>query len=140
MGKVVRLQPKWSVEALLELFLFEKRAEGKAPRTVKDYEYHVSVFFRRFPLSLSSAEALRKAVLEYFAEEVKPATFNLRRKYLRVFFDFLVREGVIAKNPVDFPERKDEGRARAVPEGVLRKLLEAPDRKTSAGLRDYVLI
>lgn len=140
MGRVVHLRHERSVEALLELFLFEKRAEGRAPRTIRDYREHVTAFFKRFPHALSSEEALRRSVLEHFAQDVKPATFNIRRAYLKAFFAFLVREGVITKNPIDFPRRKDEGKARAVPEEVLRRLLEVPDRRTWAGLRDYVLI
>lgn len=140
MGKVVKLHHARSFEALLELFLFEKQAEGRAPRTIRDYEEHISAFFRRFPNALSSEEALRRAVLAYFAEDVKPATFNLRRAYLKSFFSFLVREGVIEKNPIDFKKRRDEGKARAVPLEVLQKLLEVPEKKTFAGLRDYVLM
>lgn len=40
-GKVVKLHHARSFEALLELFLFEKRAEGRAPRTIRDYEEHI---------------------------------------------------------------------------------------------------
>ncbi|WP_438314296.1 hypothetical protein ACP6EK_06435 [Candidatus Caldatribacterium sp. SIUC1] len=47
MGKVVKLHHARSVEALLELFLFEKKAEGRAPRTIRDYREHV---FRSLPL------------------------------------------------------------------------------------------
>lgn len=139
MGKVVRLKQERSAEVLLALFLFEKKAEGRSPRTIRDYEEHITAFFRRFPSALSSAGALREAVLAYFAESVKPATFNIRRAYLKAFFSFLLREGVIEENPIRFARRKDEGRARAVPEEALQKLLEVPDKKTFAGLRDYVL-
>ena len=41
MGKVVKLHHARSFEALLELFLFEKKAEGGAPRTIRDYEEHI---------------------------------------------------------------------------------------------------
>jgi len=81
-----------------------------------------------------------KQSLRTLLKSVKPATFNLRRAYLKSFFSFLVREGVIEKNPIDFKKRRDEGKARAVPLEVLQKLLEVPDKKTFAGLRDYVLM
>ncbi len=124
----------------MELFLFEKKAEGKAPRTIHDYEAHISTFFRRFPRALRSEKDLRNSFLKYFSDDVKPATFNLRRVYLKAFFDFLVRENVVEKNPVDFKKRKDEGRARAIPIEILKELLGAPDKKTYAGFRDYCLI
>jgi len=52
--------------------------------------------------TLRSEKELRASILKYFSDDIKPATFNLRRKYLKAFFDFLVRENVIEKNPVDF--------------------------------------
>lgn len=69
-----------------------------------------------------------------------PTTFNIRRTYLKSFFNFLLDEGVITENPIDFSRRRDEGRARNVPQEVLKNLLNTPDRKTYAGLRDYTLI
>ena len=41
MGKVVKLRHARSAEVLLELFLFEKKAEGCAPRTIRDYGEHI---------------------------------------------------------------------------------------------------
>ncbi len=138
--KVIQLYRFNSSRSILDLFLFEKRAEGRAPRTIQDYEEKINAFFKKFPYALRSEKDLRHAVLSYFAEEMRSATFNLRRAYLKAFFSFLVREGAIAKNPIDFPRRKDEGRARAVPEEALRKLLEACNKKTFAGFRDYCLV
>ncbi|MDI3543471.1 MAG: integrase/recombinase XerD [Candidatus Atribacteria bacterium] len=140
MGEVVKLHRPEGFHNLLELFLFEKKAEGKAPRTIHDYEVHVIRFFRRFPQALRSEKELRTSILKYFSDDIKPATFNLRRQYLKAFFDFLVRENVIEKNPVDFKKRKDEGRARAIPLEVLKELLNVPDKKSYAGFRDYCLI
>jgi hypothetical protein len=47
---------------------------------------------------------------------------------------------VVAENPINFPKRKDEGRARAIPQETLERLLELPDKKTFAGLRNYTLL
>jgi integrase len=140
MGEIVKLHRPEGFHNLLELFLFEKKAEGRAPRTISDYKLHVSMFFKRFPRALRSEKDLRNSVLKYFSDDIKPATFNLRRVYLKAFFDFLVRENVIEKNPIDFKKRKDEGRARAIPLEVLKELLSTLDKKTYAGFRDYCLI
>ena len=140
MGEVVKLPQPNDWENLLEFFLFEKKAEGKSLRTNSDYKLHVSMFFKRFPDALRSGKELRTSILKYFSDDIKPATFNIRRAYLKAFFDFLVRENVIEKNPVDFKKRKDEGRARAIPLEVLKELLNAPDKKSYAGFRDYCLI
>ncbi len=106
MGEVIRLPQAEGYNNFLELFLFEKKAEGKAPRTIHDYKAHISTFFRRFPHALRSEKELRTSILKYFSDDIKPATFNLRRVYLKAFFDFLVRENVIEKNPIDFKKRR----------------------------------
>ncbi len=54
MGQVVKLPQVESWEGFLELFLFEKKAEGKAPPTIYNYKAHVSAFFKRFPNALRS--------------------------------------------------------------------------------------
>ena len=64
------------------------------------------MFFKRFPQALRSEKELRASILEYFSDDIKPATFNLRRVYLKAFFDFLVKENVIEKNPVDFKRER----------------------------------
>lgn len=69
-----------------------------------------------------------------------PSTFNLKREYLKAFFNWLVKSGVIEANPIDFPKKKDEGRARVIPKAVIEKLLSLPDKKTFTGLRNYTLI
>ena len=140
MGQVVKLPQPEGWESFLELFLFERKAEGKAPRTIYAYKTHITSFFKRFPRALRSEKDLRTSILKYFSDDIKPATFNLRRVYLKAFFDFLVKENVIEKNPVDFKKRKDEGRARAIPIEILKELLGAPDKKTYASFRDYCLI
>ncbi len=140
MSNVIAFRKPDTPSDLIELFLFEKKAQGRAPRTLKDYKNHLQSFFKRFPGALRSEKNLRRAVLEYFAADVKPATFNLRRAYLKSFFDFLTKEGIISKNPIDFGRKKDEGRARAISEEKLRRLLDAINRKTYTGLRDYALI
>jgi len=64
----------------LELFLFEKKAEGKAPRTIHDYKAHITSFFKRFPRALRSDKELLferleaqsfikwKSILKFLAE------------------------------------------------------------------------
>jgi len=84
-GQVVKLPQPESWKNFLELFLFEKKAEGKAPRTIYDYKFHVSSFFKRFPRALRSEKELRASVLKYFSDDIKPATFNLRREELEYF-------------------------------------------------------
>jgi len=47
---------------LLELFLFEKKVEGRAPRTISDYKLHATIFFKCFVLYVQR-KSLRLAFL-----------------------------------------------------------------------------
>lgn len=133
-----RLPDTW--QAALSDFLAWKQAQGVAARTLSDYQEHVTRFFTRFPDAYAPA-TVRRRVLAYMAEDVAPATFNLRREYLKAFFSWCVREGIFPENPLaDVPKRKDPGKVRHLPEDVLRELLRLPDKSTFSGLRDYALI
>jgi len=84
MGETVKF-PREDYNNFLELFLFEKKAEGRAPRTIHDYKLHVTMFFKRFPRALRSEKELKASVLEYFSDDIKPTTFSLRREELEYF-------------------------------------------------------
>lgn len=122
-------------------FLTWKKAQGIAEQTYDDYNKHVRLFFKRFPDAWTSSSALKTSLFEYLAEDIKPPTFNNRLVYLRTFLNWCVKEGYIKENPIaNIKKRKDEGRVVNIDEDVLRRLLELPDQKTFAGLRDYALI
>ena len=88
MGQVVKLPQLESWENFLELFLFEKKAEGRAPRTIHDYKAHITSFFKRFPQALRSEKELRASILKYFSDDIKPATFN-PVSYTHLFDEFI---------------------------------------------------
>ncbi|NPV78921.1 MAG: tyrosine-type recombinase/integrase [Firmicutes bacterium] len=142
MAKLFRIHKKlpdtW--KDALQDFLSWKQAQGVASRTIKDYKDHVSRFFTACPDAYDPAN-LRQRVMEYMSQEIMPATFNLRREYLKAFFSWCVREGIFPENPLsDIPKKKDPGKIRHLPEEVLQSLLKLPDKKTFAGLRDYALM
>lgn len=142
MPKVVRIDKKFpdTWQKALQDFIFWKQAQGCSNRTLRDYKKHVTQFFTRFPDAYNH-DNLRPRVLEYMSDSIMPATFNLRREYLKAFFSWCVHQGIFPKNPFnDIPKKKDPGRIRHLPEDVLQQLLKAPDRKTFSGLRDYTLI
>ncbi|NMB17787.1 MAG: tyrosine-type recombinase/integrase, partial [Firmicutes bacterium] len=129
-------------QSYFDEFLFELKAAGRAKRTMKDYRYHINRFFTTegdcWP------DGLRLAVRSHFADlidSVSPATYNLRRQYLKAFFNWCVKEEILPKNPADsIPKQKDEPKIRNIDEKVIKALLNAPDQSTIAGLRDYALI
>ncbi len=141
MGKTLKLLTILTWMEYLSEFLTEKKVQGCRERTIKDYRLHVSYFFRNFQGDVDDYHSICNKVKEYFStSDIAPATFNIRRAYLKSFFSYLVKNGVLPRNAIDFPKRKDEGRARNVSQDVLIELLKLPDKKTFAGLRDYCLI
>ena len=57
-------------------------AEGRAERTIQDYTYYLSRFFKRYPDAFDPQKT-RKCVLECMPDQMKPATYNLHLAYLR---------------------------------------------------------
>lgn len=143
MVKLLRIDQRTCWEDCLEEFLLVKRAQGLVDRTLKDYDWHVRRFFVKFPNVWGSSNELKKAVIRYFAEgrDLSPATHNIRRKYLKAFFEWAVQEDLLTSNPTGgIPQRREEPRVRHLSEGQLKELLDAPDKKTYAGLRDYAML
>jgi integrase len=125
---------------VLEAFLLWRRATGLSERTLSDYRYHVGRFFTEHPGTWQS-EQLNKAVYRYLGEPMAPASFNIRRKYLKGFFDWVFQEGIIYRNPIEgIKVRRAEPRIVRISPETLQRLLEALNQKTFAGLRDKGLI
>ncbi|WP_245533946.1 tyrosine-type recombinase/integrase [Effusibacillus pohliae] len=120
--------------------MFYKQAQRTSETTLNDYRGYVERFFKRFPDSWQSPN-LKKCAMEYMADNVKPATFNLRLTYLRAFFGWCVEEGYLSENPLAGIKRvKAEPRIVEIPEDMLQALLALPDQSTFSGLRDYALL
>lgn len=131
---------------ILESFMYYKRVQGLSDRTLQDYNNHINYFFKHHPYAWGDYNGvnelkLKSELFEYLSRDVKPATFNLRLMYLKSFLQYAVDEGYIKSNPlVQFKKRKAEVRVVELPEDILAKLLNIPDKKTYSGLRDYTLI
>lgn len=142
MGNVVRIVRKGSLswQELLMQFLTFKRADGRAPRTLKDYQAHISHFYQTCP---EAWENPRSSVLAYLSRYENPSTYNLRFAYFKVWFDWLMTEGLFPgdRHPLaGLKKRKPKGRVVNIPASTLKALLAAPDTATYVGLRDRTLI
>lgn len=128
---------------VFEFFLLFKRSQGVSERTLDDYRDHIPRFFESTRADMSDSEALRMAVIKYFADSaaLAPATYNTRRKELKSFFSWAVSEQIIESDPMaGIKTRKEDDVPRSVEEDVIRRLLALPDQRTFAGLRDYALL
>jgi len=140
-SKLVRFPVKapatWQEAA--ERFLAWKRAEGIAPRTLKDYQDHIRRFFEAHPDCWP--ERVGESALAYMGEEVSPAYFNLRLKYLKPFLSWCASQGWLPENPLaKLRYRRAEGRVVRLDAEVLQRLLALPDQRRFAGLRDFALL
>jgi site-specific recombinase XerD len=128
-------------EDALQSFLLFKKAEGLSERTVFDYKKHVNQFFRRFPNAWENTDTFKSCALEYMGDDIKPATYNLRLNYLKIFFLFSIEEKYIDANPLQkLKKRKAMERIVDVHYSTLQKLLTLPDKNTFSGLRDNALL
>lgn len=135
--------PSW--EVVLEEFLLHKKAEGRAWRTLEDYRDHLGAFFSEPQVrdAWPDYHKLKTEVRKHFASltDKSATTYNLRREYLQAFFRWCVREGYLEANPAEgIPKRRNDGRPRDATEEEIKRLLDAVDRESYVGLRDYALI
>lgn len=142
MGNVVRIVRKENLswQELLLQFLTFKRADGRAPRTLKDYQTHISHFYQTCP---EAWENPRPTVMAYLSQYENNNTFNLRYKDLKLWFDWLMAEGLFPgeQHPLrGIFKRKYRNRIVDIPASTLKALLAAPDTATYVGLRDRTLI
>jgi len=144
MGRLTRIHPNpvgVDLEEAVEEFLHSRRADGISQRTLDDYRFHVTAFLKANP-NVNTYEALRKAVIHHFTQPCSPGYRNIRLRYLKAFFNWCIAQGYLPANPVAGirPAKEDLSRIRHVPLETIKKLLNAPDKKTYAGLRDYCLM
>lgn len=155
-----------NLDDLFDEFYSIKVAEGKADSTLRQYKNNYSYFVafldrRKIKRSINaiSRKTLRDYIVYMRDEQVcfedhkykadrsrtvglSPSTINTRLKTLRVMFNCLCEEMIIADNPMkgvkNLPEPEEEFDIMTVEE--MRWLFKAPDRKYFAGFRDYVIM
>jgi site-specific recombinase XerD len=132
-----------SWEEYMSQFLRHKKSLKLAPRTIADAKYHIEKLFENKIIDFSDFESLKRTVTDYFAdnENIASSTFNTRRKTLNTFFNWMIAEEILDKNPMKgIKKAKEDRKPRHVASAVITKLLNACDRTTYVGLRDYICI
>lgn len=130
--------PATSEEALQQHLLF-KKAQGLREITLIGHKDVIRIFFKRYPQAYNPAD-LKNSLYSFMGENIKPATYNIRRNYLKQFFNWCISEGIYTDNPMDaLKKRKDEGRVINLDVETLSKLIALPNISSYAGLRDHAL-
>lgn len=153
-----------SPDELFDVFIAAKQAEGRADRTILDHRKNYR-YFRQWldkmypginPRDLD-ATVFREWITYLQNEKVAyeghptspqqyvglaPGTINIRLRSLKCMFKFLHDEGYLETNPtarVKLVRVEDDGVQTFTIQQV-KLLLAAPDKRTYAGFRDYVLM
>lgn len=144
MSRVRQIQQKnLTFQEIYERFILFVQAKGLSTRTIEDYKYHLQNFLNTTQADINDPEKLNDAVNQYFilSSKLAPITYNTRRKKLKTFFTWLVKNNYIKTNPMnEIPKRKEDEQPRAINESTLKELLALPNTKTFSGIRDYTLI
>lgn len=90
----------------MEQYLLWKKAEGRSAQTIRDYYCHITHFMKVYPATAINDDnnALKRDVIAYMAEDVKPAYYNRKLVYLKTFFIWCINES--NNPPKSFKRRK----------------------------------
>ena len=111
LGQVVRIaaltDPAGNIHAAIESFLLFCRAKNLADQTINYYYYRLQAFQRylegQAPDTMPQ-DIMPQLIREFLADELErnsPSTVNHSVIALRVFFNYLVGEGYLARNPME---------------------------------------
>lgn len=133
----------------LKLFIEDGERRGLRPDTIVYYRQQLGLF-RRYLVTIDKTELISEVVradIDNFVEHEKKrgmqnTTINLRLRAIRAFFGYLKSMKYISVNPLKkYPLLKiRDGNIETFSMKQLRQLLNAPDRRTFTGLRDYTFM
>lgn len=131
--------------SLKKQFLYLKKAQGALDYTMRDYNSRLERFEKYYTNEYLEMEPLKEVLIELFSDTQKlaPATYNGIYSYLNAFFNWVVDNDYLYKNPIKilgFKKKKETGKIRNIPEDIIKRLLQEIDINTFVGLRDYALI
>ncbi|MFF2890781.1 tyrosine-type recombinase/integrase [Paenibacillus sp. NPDC057967] len=150
----------YTISEAFSIFFSAKKAEGIRDRTVEDYETNWKYFTDWLEEDVPAIEITAETIRDYINymsnktlfsgvpnrpqtdKKLKTQTVITRIRTLRTVFTFLAEEGYIQTSPlakVKMP-RKDREDKPTFTDDDIRRLLDAPDTETYAGLRDRCLM
>lgn len=157
-----RQQTEQSVDIPNEVsrFLEVKKLERRSPKTIKTYGQTLGKFVEWYvnnEYAKVSTEVIRDYV-RFMSQEkerwsdhptsptqgvgVSPRSINNIIRVLRIFFNFLVAEKLLADNPASTVKYQEEARDtfEIFSDDDILNLLATPNRRTYTGMRDYTMM
>lgn len=132
-------------DAIENFFQFLLAERGLSKATVEDYRGDLKAFLTHFPDRTSTGKLLSSDIYDFTIKEGEaersPATIARRISAMVSFFSFLAREGYL-DSPGDHVDRPKQSKRLPIvlSREEVEELLEAPDTKTDAGLRDKAML
>ncbi|PZX07890.1 integrase/recombinase XerD [Psychrobacillus insolitus] len=125
------------MEDKLKLFLSSKRLEGLSPKTLKDYQLELRLFFKYEPKAVVLIQT--PDVRNYLAslENIQTSTMGKKLTVLKSFFGWMVKEEILLRDPtakIRLPKKK-----KRLPKGLTIQELELV-RETCNTKRERALI
>lgn len=138
-------------EGAVEAFLKEQRIRHRSARTIEWHRenlHTLKVFFERQGLPTTPRSITTKTLKENYVlhmlETLKlsPVTVNRRIRTTKAFLGYLADEALISRDPAGTlqPLKTRKTIVEAFTSDQVKALLNAPDRSTFAGLRDYTIM
>jgi len=161
-------QKQTSMKEAFELFISVKEAENVKPRTKKEYFVQYRYFtdwLQDFHPEIVHIDEITtsmvRSYINYLASEkvryegipnrqdkssslkgLSPYTINIRIRFLKCWFNVLVKERLLQNSPVNNIKlmKVDEDTKEPLTEDEVRLLLQQPNQRQYAQFRDYVMM
>lgn len=133
-----------TLEEYMNDFIRFKMANKAAERTISDYKETFNRFLASSHNSIK-CEVLMEDVLDFLSKipDTSATVYNKSYSNLNAFFNWCVRMDYLPSNPLKkqgLTKRKDDSIIHSANIDDVKLLLEACDRSTFTGFRDYVMI
>ena len=141
-------KPSTSLELIddkaLRFFEYLRVEKNYSQNTIDSYTHDLSEFYKFLKdksLKEVNKESLRSFLAEMLASGLSKRTMSRRMAALRSFFRFLIREGVVQKNPLTSVKnpKLEKKLPKVMEETEVARLLEAPEDDLT-GRRDKAIL
>jgi integrase/recombinase XerD len=137
-----------TMNEMFEQFMFLKKSEGLAKRTIQEYYVHYDYFLKYSGGDLSSDEMTTEFFCGWISHmlhelELAPATVNIRVRTMRAFLRYIYEEKGWIKEPIHKrfkPVKAPIDNVEALTPDEVKRILAVIDDSTYTGFRLKVMI
>ena len=136
-----------NMKGALKLFEYHIRTKNLSPKTISVYGERLGYFYRFLKKNRLQFESVSKSTIQEYIlfqkdRGLADISINGQVKVLKIFFKFLLEEGMVEEDPVEKIDLlKTEKRIKPIiSEEEIEKLLSVPDKKTYTGMRNFCMI